>query len=184
MKCQGRYLISCQWADSPYIRHANIRDFELQLGINIPQDKLASWNRSQVSGNLNNGHLMAILLCCNSCSGAARYSLERESLKNAWNNLWSDLEGEKDFNDDHREEITVFVQSIPRFQESDEENAETWMACDAEDCGFQMLNDDEIVTSENFEKNSTLSTMKQMKTRITTTTKVARVHQMLTRFLR
>ncbi|GFX36866.1 hypothetical protein TNCV_4000261 [Trichonephila clavipes] len=23
----------------------------------------------------------------------------------------------------------------------------TWMACDAEDCGFQMLNDDEIVTS-------------------------------------
>ncbi|GFV35000.1 hypothetical protein TNCV_4020801, partial [Trichonephila clavipes] len=22
-----------------------------------------------------------------------------------------------------------------------------WMACDAEDCGFQMLNDDEIVTS-------------------------------------
>ncbi|GFT40488.1 hypothetical protein TNCV_4354001 [Trichonephila clavipes] len=23
-------------------------------------------------GNLNNGHLMAILLCCNSCSGAAR----------------------------------------------------------------------------------------------------------------
>ncbi|GFY30912.1 hypothetical protein TNCV_3120721 [Trichonephila clavipes] len=29
----------------------------------------------------------------------------------------------------------------------DGEDAETWMACDAEDCGFQMLNDDEIVTS-------------------------------------
>ncbi|GFW96739.1 DUF4817 domain-containing protein [Trichonephila clavipes] len=26
-------------------------------------------------------------------------------------------------------------------------HVETWMACDAEDCGFQMLNDDEIVTS-------------------------------------
>ncbi|PRD33761.1 UNVERIFIED_CONTAM: hypothetical protein NCL1_16661 [Trichonephila clavipes] len=29
----------------------------------------------------------------------------------------------------------------------DEEDEETWMRCDAEDCGFQMLNDDEIVTS-------------------------------------
>ncbi|GFU87228.1 uncharacterized protein TNCV_738051 [Trichonephila clavipes] len=48
------------------------------------------------------------------------------------------LEGEKDFSDDHREEITEFVQSIPGFQECDE---------DAEDCGFQMLNHDEIATS-------------------------------------
>ncbi|GFX04321.1 uncharacterized protein TNCV_3974691 [Trichonephila clavipes] len=31
-------------------------------------------------------------------------------------------------------------------QECDEEDVETLMACDAEDCGFQMLNDDEIVT--------------------------------------
>ncbi|GFY10672.1 uncharacterized protein TNCV_2194931 [Trichonephila clavipes] len=57
------------------------------------------------------------------------------------------VQGEKDFNDDHREEITDFVQSILRFQECDEEDAETWMACDAEDCGFQMLNDDETVIS-------------------------------------
>ncbi|GFV51355.1 hypothetical protein TNCV_4687181 [Trichonephila clavipes] len=56
-------------------------------------------------------------------------------------------EGEKDFNDDHREEIADFVQSIPGFQECDEVDVETWMTCDAEDCGFQMLNDDEIVTS-------------------------------------
>ncbi|GFV34070.1 hypothetical protein TNCV_3979181 [Trichonephila clavipes] len=80
-------------------------------------------------------------------------SLERQSLKNAWNKLWPGLEGEKDFNDDHREEITDFVQSIPGFQESDEADAETWMACDAEDCGFQMLNDDEIVTSVQEEFN-------------------------------
>ncbi|GFW11597.1 uncharacterized protein TNCV_42321 [Trichonephila clavipes] len=33
------------------------------------------------------------------------------------------------------------------FQECDAEDVETWMACDAEDCGFQMLNDEEIVTS-------------------------------------
>ncbi|GFV38598.1 uncharacterized protein TNCV_132371 [Trichonephila clavipes] len=43
--------------------------------------------------------------------------------------------------------ITDFVQSIPGFQECDEEDVETWMACDAKHCGFQMLNDDEIVTS-------------------------------------
>ncbi|GFV02342.1 hypothetical protein TNCV_855641 [Trichonephila clavipes] len=28
-----------------------------------------------------------------------------------------------------------------------EDDVETWMAYDGEDCGFQMLNDDEIVTS-------------------------------------
>ncbi|GFX11634.1 uncharacterized protein TNCV_5142091 [Trichonephila clavipes] len=64
-----------------------------------------------------------------------------------WNKLWPDLEGEKDFNDDQREEITDFVQSIPGFQECDEKDVETLMACDAEDSGFQMQNDDEIVTS-------------------------------------
>ncbi|GFU51278.1 hypothetical protein TNCV_3523461 [Trichonephila clavipes] len=76
-----------------------------------------------------------------------RNSLERQCLKNAWNKLWLDLEGEKDFVDNHREEITDFVQSIPGFQECDEENVETWMACDADDCGFQLLNDGEIGTS-------------------------------------
>ncbi|GFX94929.1 hypothetical protein TNCV_3045611 [Trichonephila clavipes] len=49
-------------------------------------------------------------------------SLERQNLKNAWNKLWSDLEGEKDFNNDHREEITDFAQSIQGFQEYDEED--------------------------------------------------------------
>ncbi|PRD30692.1 UNVERIFIED_CONTAM: hypothetical protein NCL1_25644 [Trichonephila clavipes] len=47
-------------------------------------------------------------------------SIERQSLKNAWNKLWPDLKGEKDYNDDHREEITDFVPSIPGFQEGDE----------------------------------------------------------------
>ncbi|GFV50328.1 uncharacterized protein TNCV_622361 [Trichonephila clavipes] len=56
-------------------------------------------------------------------------------------------------NEDHREEITDFVQLIPGFQECDED-VETWMACDAEDCRFQMLNDDEIVTSVQEESNS------------------------------
>ncbi|PRD27927.1 UNVERIFIED_CONTAM: hypothetical protein NCL1_33964 [Trichonephila clavipes] len=53
----------------------------------------------------------------------------------------------KNFNDDHREKITDFVQSISGFHEYDEEDVETWMTSDAEDCGFQMRNDDEIVTS-------------------------------------
>ncbi|GFY31771.1 hypothetical protein TNCV_4200801 [Trichonephila clavipes] len=46
------------------------------------------------------------------------------------------------------------------------EDVETWMAYDAE-CGFQMLNDDKIVTS--VQKNPTLSTIKRMKMRTTTT---------------
>ncbi|GFU22988.1 uncharacterized protein TNCV_3946621 [Trichonephila clavipes] len=69
-------------------------------------------------------------------------SLERQSLKNAWNKLWPHLKSEKDFNDLLRVEITDFVQSIPGFQECDEVDAETWMSCNAEDYGFQMLNDD------------------------------------------
>ncbi|GFU60317.1 uncharacterized protein TNCV_3404601 [Trichonephila clavipes] len=73
-------------------------------------------------------------------------SLERQSLKNAWNKPWPDLEGEKDFNDDHRDEVTYFVQSSPGFQECDEKDVETWMASHANDCGLQILNDDEIVT--------------------------------------
>ncbi|GFV86496.1 hypothetical protein TNCV_2156891 [Trichonephila clavipes] len=40
-----------------------------------------------------------------------------------------------------------------KFQECDEADVETWMACDAEDCGFQTLNDDEIVTSVQEESN-------------------------------
>ncbi|GFX22981.1 hypothetical protein TNCV_2086891 [Trichonephila clavipes] len=46
----------------------------------------------------------------------------------------------------HRKENTDFVQSIPGFQECDED-VETWMICDEEDSVFQLLNDDETVTS-------------------------------------
>ncbi|PRD24561.1 UNVERIFIED_CONTAM: hypothetical protein NCL1_43387 [Trichonephila clavipes] len=56
------------------------------------------------------------------------------------------------------------------------------MACDAAECGIQMLNDDALRFP--CTKNPTLSTMKWMKARTTTTTKVARVHQMLKRCLR
>ncbi|GFT07582.1 jerky-like protein [Trichonephila clavipes] len=49
-------------------------------------------------------------------------SLERQGLKNAWNKLWPDLEGEKEFNDPRREDITDFVQSIPGFKECEEED--------------------------------------------------------------
>ncbi|GFX78653.1 ras-specific guanine nucleotide-releasing factor 1 [Trichonephila clavipes] len=71
-----------------------------------------------------------------------------ENMRKRNRHIWeiSDLECEKDFSDDHREEITGFVKSIPGFQECDED-AETWMACDAEECVFQMLNGDEIGTS-------------------------------------
>ncbi|GFS55883.1 hypothetical protein TNCV_2924631 [Trichonephila clavipes] len=52
-------------------------------------------------------------------------SFERQSMENAWNKLWPDLEGEKEFNDNHREEITEFVQSTLGFQECDEEKTVT-----------------------------------------------------------
>ncbi|GFT74343.1 uncharacterized protein TNCV_539031 [Trichonephila clavipes] len=102
-------------------------------------------------------------------------SLERQNLKKVWNTLWPDLKGDKYFNDDHRDDITDFVQLIPIFQKCDEEDVETWMTYDAEDFELQMLNDYEIAS---------LSTMKRIKTRTKTTTKVARVHQILTRLLR
>ncbi|GFU60218.1 hypothetical protein TNCV_4249201 [Trichonephila clavipes] len=47
------------------------------------------------------------------------------------NKQWLDLEGEKDSNDDLREKITDFVQSIQGFRECDEEDIEIWMTCDA-----------------------------------------------------
>ncbi|GFX16240.1 uncharacterized protein TNCV_4704941 [Trichonephila clavipes] len=70
-------------------------------------------------------------------------------------NCNADLEkAKKDFSDDRMEEITDFVQSTPGFQECVEEDVETWMACDAEDCRFQtMLNDDEIATSKHEESD-------------------------------
>ncbi|GFV65328.1 uncharacterized protein TNCV_4573281 [Trichonephila clavipes] len=72
---------------------------------------------------------------------------QTEELFGEYQYVFRNLEKERNFNDDHREEITDFVQSIPGFQECDEEDVETWMTCDAEDCGFQMLNDDKSVTS-------------------------------------
>ncbi|GFX22662.1 hypothetical protein TNCV_2993971 [Trichonephila clavipes] len=101
-------------------------------------------------------HLSERLLIKRQISGPDFFSnytsFERQPEK-AWDKLWPDLEGEKDFNDDHKEEITDFVQSIPGFQECDEGDVETWMACDAEDCGFKILNDDQIVTPVQKESN-------------------------------
>ncbi|GFW50166.1 uncharacterized protein TNCV_4695841 [Trichonephila clavipes] len=81
-------------------------------------------------------------------------SLERLSIKNAWDKLWADLEGEKDFNDDHREKITDFVQSIPGFSECNEEEES-----------------DPIDDETDGDKDNNYN-------------EIARVPQMLTRFLR
>ncbi|GFV15864.1 uncharacterized protein TNCV_988471 [Trichonephila clavipes] len=96
--------------------------------------------------------------------------------------IWgiSNLGGEKDFND-HREEITDFVQWIPEFQECDEEDVETWRAFDAEDCGFPMLNDDEIVTSVQEESDPIADETGEDEDN---NNKSSKDHQMLTRFLR
>ncbi|PRD29668.1 UNVERIFIED_CONTAM: hypothetical protein NCL1_28656 [Trichonephila clavipes] len=98
-------------------------------------------------------------------------------------NIWgiSYLEGEKDFNDNHRGgDYRLFVQSISGFQECDED-VETWRACDAEDCGFQMLNDDEIVTSVQEESDPLDDETDEDEDN---NNESSTVHQMLTRFLR
>ncbi|PRD23147.1 UNVERIFIED_CONTAM: hypothetical protein NCL1_47200 [Trichonephila clavipes] len=71
------------------------------------------------------------------------------------------------------EDITNFVQSIQGFQEYNEEDLESLIACDAEDYGFQMLNDDEIVTSVQEESNPVDDETVEDEDN---TTKVARVH--------
>ncbi|GFV11772.1 hypothetical protein TNCV_977611 [Trichonephila clavipes] len=52
------------------------------------------------------------------------------------------------------------------------------MACDAEDCGFQMLNDDEIVTS--VQEESDVAGDETDEDEDNNTMKIARVHEMLT----
>ncbi|GFV72840.1 uncharacterized protein TNCV_1325511 [Trichonephila clavipes] len=91
-------------------------------------------------------------------------------------------EREKDFKDDRREENTNIVQSIPDFQECNEEDVEIWMAWMHKIVDFKLLNDDEILSSLQEESNHVDDEVDKDQ-RITTTTKVARVHQMLTCFL-
>ncbi|GFV65717.1 uncharacterized protein TNCV_4153531 [Trichonephila clavipes] len=83
-------------------------------------------------------------------------------------------------------EITDFVQSIPGFQECDEEYVETWMAYDAEDCGFQMLNGEEVVTFVQEESEPVDDETDEDEDNNNRSRGIveARVHQMLTRFLR
>ncbi|GFV03716.1 uncharacterized protein TNCV_1876641 [Trichonephila clavipes] len=98
---------------------------------------------------------------------------------NAWPYWTSDtqklLESEDTIRMDCQEGDTNFFQSIPGFQECDEEDVETWMACDTEDCGFQMLNDDKIVTSVQEESNHVDDETDEDEDN---TTNVARVHEM------
>ncbi|GFT54226.1 tigger transposable element-derived protein 2 [Trichonephila clavipes] len=57
--------------------------------------------------------LLRLLLAVNDWDSRA---LEKQSLKNAWHKLWPDLEAKKDFNDDHREEITDFFNQSQDFK--------------------------------------------------------------------
>ncbi|GFX63530.1 uncharacterized protein TNCV_105371 [Trichonephila clavipes] len=74
--------------------------------------------------------------------------------------------------------MTPIYSSSQRFQECDED-VETWRACDAEDCGFQMLNDDGIVTSVQEESDPV-----DFETDEDVNNEIARVHQKLMRFMR
>ncbi|GFY21213.1 hypothetical protein TNCV_3992571 [Trichonephila clavipes] len=78
-----------------------------------------------------------------------------------------------------REEVRALDRfNMHRFPTQD---AESWMACDAEDRGFQILNDDEIVASMQEESDPVDDEIHKDEEN---TTKIARVNQILTRFLR
>ncbi|GFV12270.1 uncharacterized protein TNCV_1537661 [Trichonephila clavipes] len=73
---------------------------------------------------------------------------------------------------------THHVKSQRISQECDEE---TWMACDADDCGFQTLNDDEMVTSVQAEFDPVDDETGEDED---INNESSKVHQMLTHFLR
>ncbi|GFU95592.1 uncharacterized protein TNCV_3332591 [Trichonephila clavipes] len=110
-------------------------------GVNKPPPPLLASQTARVPTPADGDFLLEDVISKECC-----HVLNEVLIRNIWNKLWPDLEGEKNFYDDRREEITDFVQPIPGFKECDED-VETWTACDAENFGFQMLNDDEIVTS-------------------------------------
>ncbi|GFS72490.1 uncharacterized protein TNCV_2116331 [Trichonephila clavipes] len=60
--------------------------------------------------------------CGMHCSTVFSPEAKSDGKTRGQSDMWgiSDLEDEKDFNDNHRDEITDFVQSIPGFQECDE----------------------------------------------------------------
>ena len=83
-----------------------------------------------------------------------------DNLKNAWNKLWSIEETDKNDSEEQQlqqqqtNEITNLIQSIAGFQECDKEDANEWLESDT-DPGFQILNEDEVITCVQEKYNST-----------------------------
>ncbi|XP_046629071.1 jerky protein homolog-like [Neodiprion virginianus] len=82
-------------------------------------------------------------------------SLTERNLKNAWNKLWppseeTQAEIQEDISNCEKGGINEFVEifhAIPGFTECDNDDAENWLKDDANDPGYQILTDDQIVSS-------------------------------------
>lgn len=79
-------------------------------------------------------------------------SLTEKNLKNSWNKLWPpSVESEQETVEEiPRADLPEFVElfnSIPGFTDCNEKDAIDWINNDANDPGYQILDDDEIVSS-------------------------------------
>jgi hypothetical protein len=77
-------------------------------------------------------------------------SLTKDNLKNGWNNLCPEEKENEGGNcvvnkeNDEVEEITSLFNEIPGFEQCETSDAREWLETDANDQGFQILNDQEI----------------------------------------
>jgi hypothetical protein len=80
--------------------------------------------------------------------------LTKENLMKAWNKLWPESKQSDDDTDENQSEtlesvreVVMLCQSVPGFQECDETDAVEWLDLDKNDMGYEILDDNDIVTS-------------------------------------
>lgn len=74
-------------------------------------------------------------------------TLTSENFKKAWHKIWNtedEVIYEQDQSEDVREIVNLF-QEIPGFSECGQDDVEAWINNSADDPGYQVLNDEEIV---------------------------------------
>ncbi|XP_060845567.1 jerky protein homolog-like [Rhopalosiphum padi] len=75
-------------------------------------------------------------------------SITTQNIKNAWNKLWPIAEViHEEQKIQEISEITNLLKSIPGFEGNNEVDVNDWLENDANNLGFEILNDDEIVDS-------------------------------------
>ncbi|GBO24040.1 hypothetical protein AVEN_11101-1 [Araneus ventricosus] len=75
-------------------------------------------------------------------------SVPEHTLKRSWRKLAPYLETVDQSNDSGSvtvTELNVLLKQIPGCRSCEEDDVSSWLECDADDAGFQLLNDDEII---------------------------------------